>query len=53
MPENVVTEIGFSINHEHSAGRLVKSLKNTTVRVWVGDAVDTNLIYLPDKELTL
>jgi hypothetical protein len=50
MPDNVITEIGFSINHEHSAGRLVKSLKNTTVRVWVGDAVDTNLIYLPDEE---
>tara|TARA_B000000557_G_scaffold256130_1_gene247976 strand:+ start:5370 stop:7046 length:1677 start_codon:yes stop_codon:yes gene_type:complete len=50
MPDNVITEIGFSINHEHSAGRLVKSLKNTTVTVWVGDAVDTNLIYLPDEE---
>jgi len=49
MP-NVITELGFSINHEHSAGRLVKSLKRTNVSVWVGDAEDTNLVYLPDEE---
>lgn len=43
-----VIEMGFSLSHQHDGGKLVKSYKNITVRVWVGQSDEVNLIYMPD-----
>jgi hypothetical protein len=47
MEENIL-EMGFSVSHEHDAGKLVKTFKNISVRAWVGESDTVNLVYLPD-----
>jgi len=47
MIENI-TEMGFSISHQHSGGKLVKSYKTMNVKAWIGPADETNVVYLPD-----
>lgn len=48
METENITEMGFSISHQHDGGKLVKSIKNITVKCWVGHSDSVNLVYLPD-----
>lgn len=41
---STVTEIGFTISHEFKGGIVIKSLKTTTVREWLGETQGSNII---------